>query len=487
MASVWQRAWISWAAVGLVTLFCGVLGFLQHQWLGDVSRAERTRLHDRLRSDLMNVGRAFNHEVEEACRLAAESGKPGPALVTAAVVREPFSHSRSTISYHLKDDFWLRAELNLEWVREKSLPALIATPGLADFDIQVVTQDAEPSLIFTTGPTRIFERPDASSPILDIPGGGGRGRGPRGPGAGPGPPRDGPGGPRDGPGGPPEPPGLWRIQALRRNGSLDLLVERTQSRNLAVSGALLALILGTAVVLVRLTRQAQSLAEAHIGFVAGVSHELRTPLTVIRTAAFNLAGGKLHSRPEQIERYGRLIAGESEKLEGLIDQVLRFASGRSGQVIEAPRKVDLRPILEEIAAAAGAGVALRLEAELPAALADERAIRHAVRNLLDNAIRYGQKGVTLAARCGLLEGKPCVEIEVSDNGPGIPAGEVNRIFDPFFRGNRARQDQIRGTGLGLNIVKTIAEAHKGSIAVSSAPGTGAHFFLRIPCAENRTV
>ncbi len=478
MAPVTQRAWISSAAIGLVALLCAVLGILQYRWLGEVSRAERSRLHDELQSELRNVSRNFGREIEEALR-PAQPGGNSPAFRNLRSFDWHTEHYSADphhpVAYRFTPGSDLAGDLNLDWVRQTVFPALIDSPGLSGFDIQVVTAGSAPELIFTTGPDKIQPDPDATESILDLPHGPGRGPPPgeafRG------------GGPARG-GGPPGHPGLWRIQALHRNGSLETLVRATQLRNLAVSGALLLLILGTAAVLVRLTRQAQILADAHIGFVAGVSHELRTPLTVIRTAAFNLSSGKLRTRPEQVERYGNLIAGESEKLEGLIDQVLRFASGRSGQVIEQPRPVEVEPLIRELAA--GTPADLQIEPNLPPALADERALRHAVRNLLDNAVRYGQTGIAVRARQLDAKGRRLIEIEVSDTGPGIPANEIGSIFDAFFRGSRARQDQIHGTGLGLNIVKTIAEAHGGEVAVTSAPGEGTHFFLRIPRAANHS-
>jgi signal transduction histidine kinase len=120
-------------------------------------------------------------------------------------------------------------------------------------------------------------------------------------------------------------------------------------------------------------------------------------------------------------------------------------------------------------------------------MADERALRHALHNLLDNAIRYGEgKQVSVTVRRATVNRFPHVSIEVADQGPGIPPEELSRVFDAFFRGSRAIRDQIHGTGLGLNIVKTIAEAHGGEAAVRSYPGEGAHFLLHLPCPENLT-
>src|SRR6202035_4412410 len=124
------------------------------------------------------------------------------------------------------------------------------------------------------------------------------------------------------------------------------IVARARLRNMAVSAAILLLILATVTWLVRISRQAQQLADLQMNFVAGVSHELRTPLTVIRTAAFNLRG-KLAARPDQVERYGALIQAESEKLTTLVEQVLDFASARAGHAIRAREPVAVETLIEE--------------------------------------------------------------------------------------------------------------------------------------------
>lgn len=443
-----QRRWIAWIAIGAVAVLCATLGFLQYRWIGAVSDAERTRLHDELQSELMSVSRTLS--------------------------------------------------------REASLSELPAAPGLADFDIQVVTTGPHPTLAYTTGPRQIWTDPDASVPVFDFPPD--RGPGPEHRGPPPTPPdhrfegRHGPPDHLSPDRGPPHGPGRgpdrarWRILAKHKSGSLEDLVAATRRRNLFVSGAILLLILGITAMLMRVTQQAQLLADAHVGFLAGVSHELRTPLTVIRTAAFNLTSGKIGS-PEQIERYGRLIAGESGKLEALVDQVLRYAGGRAGFAVGERKPIALAPLIEDevnaLRASAerdGVRIDLHIAPDLPLALADQQALRHAVRNLLDNALRYGCSGgsIGISAKRIATRGVTYIEVEIDDRGPGIPASEIDRIFEPFFRGSRAVRDQIHGTGLGLNIVRSIAEAHGGSISVTSEPDAGTHFFLRIPCAENQT-
>jgi signal transduction histidine kinase len=126
-----------------------------------------------------------------------------------------------------------------------------------------------------------------------------------------------------------------------------------------------------------------------------------------------------------------------------------------------------------------------IEPNLPLVLADGLAMRHALQNLLDNALKYGTEGsnwIGIFASAVDSATGPAVEIRVVDHGPGIPLDEQEHLFDPFFRGRRAIQDQVHGTGLGLNLVKRIVEAHGGEIVVKSEPMHGTEFVIRIPAA-----
>jgi signal transduction histidine kinase len=243
--------------------------------------------------------------------------------------------------------------------------------------------------------------------------------------------------------------------------------------------------------LITYTRRAQKLADLQMDFVAGISHELRTPLTVIHTAAYNLRG-KLAANPAQVERYGVLIQQESGRLKLLVEQVLRFSGATSGRVIQNPEPLYVPAMLEEtlesvkaVFQEAGCVLESHIDADLPLVMGDPMALKQALQNLLHNAAKYGAGdshwvGVT-ATRTG-SETKPAVEIRVADRGPGIPTDEQGQIFEPFFRGRRALQDQIHGTGLGLNLAKRIIEAHGGSIQVKSAAMKGAEFIVRLPAA-----
>jgi len=285
--------------------------------------------------------------------------------------------------------------------------------------------------------------------------------------------------------------GRWQLNVHYAEGTLDSIVARIRWRNLGISAAILALMLATAVLLVRFSREQQQLAELQMNFVAGVSHELRTPLTVIRTAAYNLRG-RVAANPAQVERYGTLIQDESEKLTALVEQVLRFSSARAGHAVGERAPVAVEGVIDEAlhsrrldAAGARIVVEKNLEEGLPLVMADELALKHAIQNLLDNAVKYGTENsdwIGVTARKVTDSKGDAVEVRIADRGPGIPAEEQANIFNAFFRGRRAQQDQIHGTGLGLNLVKKIVEAHEGVIRVESEPGRGTAFIMRIPAA-----
>jgi signal transduction histidine kinase len=384
-----------------------------------------------------------------------------------------------------REQDWLVLELEPESLRSTLFPDLLSThlgiSGKLGYDAQI-TAAADPSAVLYTSTSAVrSSNPDASVLLGDIhfPGPGGPGaRGGRDGGRGPVPP-------------PGAGPGRWRLNVWNKSGSLDTLVARTRARNLAISAGLLLLILAAVATLYRLSRQAQRLGEAQLNFVAGVSHEFRTPLTVIRTAAFNLQG-KLAGRPDQVSRYGALIQSETDRLTALVEQVLRFAGASAGHVIRSREPHSVDALIDEGLHSSRASlegpslvVEKHIEPNLPFVMADSLAMRHALQNLVDNALKYGTEGshwIGIFAAAVATDAGPAVEIRVADHGPGIPLDEQKRLFDPFFRGRRAIQDQIHGTGLGLNLVKRIVEAHGGTITVRSEPLQGTEFVIRIPAA-----
>jgi signal transduction histidine kinase len=256
-----------------------------------------------------------------------------------------------------------------------------------------------------------------------------------------------------------------------------------------VTGGVLLLLMASISVLVRYTRRSQELAELKMDFVAGVSHELRTPLTVIHTAAYNLRG-RLAQDPARVEKYGALIQHESGRLTQLVEQVLQFAGAEAGRIIQDREPVEMAAVLgQALESARSLTEASRCTVEriipegLPAVLGDAAALKRAFENLLANAARHGcgeDRWIGLSAAKATEGSQQWIEVRVADHGPGIPSGEIKHVFDPFFRGRRAVQDQVHGSGLGLNLVRKIVEAHGGSVRAESDPGRLTEFVVRIP-------
>jgi signal transduction histidine kinase len=196
--------------------------------------------------------------------------------------------------------------------------------------------------------------------------------------------------------------------------------------------------------------------------------------------------------PSQVERYGALIQQESARLTELVERVLQFAGAQAGRIIREPEPLSVETVIEDTLESSKAViqgsrcvVEKTIEPGLPLILGDPVALKQALENLLSNAAKYGTGGsnwIGVFASKTSGEEPAGVEIRVADRGPGIPADEQEHIFDPFFRGRRAVQDQIHGAGLGLNLVKKIIEAHGGTIVVHSQPAKGTEFVVRIPAA-----
>ncbi len=215
-----------------------------------------------------------------------------------------------------------------------------------------------------------------------------------------------------------------------------------------------------------------------------VSHDLRTPLTAI-VAAGHALGGESLTPQDRAELSGAGV-GEGNRLARLVDNLRALSRLQAGRA--APRQDWVS--VEDLIAAATEGlrdqtvdVRLIVDPDVPEIRADAAQLERAFANLLENAARYsgGTAVVVHARRSGGRRDR--VLISVVDRGPGIPAAEQERIFEPFYRGHSASASPATGSGLGLAIVKGFVEANGGSISVQSLPGQGTSFVVSLPVAE----
>lgn len=220
-------------------------------------------------------------------------------------------------------------------------------------------------------------------------------------------------------------------------------------------------------------------------FVANVSHELRTPLTSIKGFAETLLDGA-DEIPELRKRFLKIIHGETLRLQRLIEDLLtlshlenrdvRRPEGAS-YIQKAYEKID--PVIRQYAEAKGIEVRVDLPADLPPVALGEDLLSQVMLNLMENAVKYTAEGqVWLEARASVRE----VSFDVGDTGCGIPEENLPRIFERFYRVDKARSREQGGTGLGLSIVKHIVDGSGGRISVRSRLGEGSVFTCSLPVA-----
>jgi signal transduction histidine kinase len=284
------------------------------------------------------------------------------------------------------------------------------------------------------------------------------------------------------------PPGPWVLVVKHRGGSLDDVVAAARRRNLAVGLGVL-LLLGTAGVLLATGAQrARDLARQQLEFVAGVTHELHTPLAAVRSAGQNLADG-IVTDPAQVRRYGALIQKESSRLSDLVAQVLDFAGIESAGRAYAFEPVDLASLVERVVLdlslvleQGGLRVETHVPPDLPRLRADAGALRRVLENLLTNAVKFAAAGGWVGIDAAPRPDRRAVVLRVQDRGPGIPRGERDRVFEPFFRGRTAETSRAPGSGLGLSFVRHVVLAHGGRVRILPRDEGGTVVVVELPAA-----
>lgn len=226
-------------------------------------------------------------------------------------------------------------------------------------------------------------------------------------------------------------------------------------------------------------------------FVANVSHELKTPITAIKGFAETLLGGAVDD-PVMSKQFMQIIYDESERLNRLIGDILELSKIESRRVPLQFSPIDLASFMERSmtileSEAARKSITMTLDNALGIYLeADEDRLRQVVANLLQNGISYTPEGGKVSVRTSLVQGEggsEMVQIRIVDTGIGIPRKDLPRIFERFYRVDKARSRVSGGTGLGLSIVKHLVELHHGSITVDSTVGVGTAFTIELPVIQ----
>ena len=235
-------------------------------------------------------------------------------------------------------------------------------------------------------------------------------------------------------------------------------------------------------------RKEVRLAKIKSDFVSNVSHEIRTPLALISMFAETLQMGRVKSE-EKKQEYYTIISQEANRLAGIGNKILNFSQIEAGKRNFTFDKTDLNEVVAEVMRSyefhldnLGFTYTFKPGTDLLPIHADKEAITEAIINLLDNAVKYSSHRKEIVVRTGMKEGQTFVEI--TDKGVGISLKDQKAIFDKFYRVTHGEVHNVKGTGLGLALVKHIVDTHKGKIELISAPGVGSTFRLNFPGKYN---
>lgn len=286
----------------------------------------------------------------------------------------------------------------------------------------------------------------------------------------------------------------WQIAVRHRSGSVGAAVLELRHRDLAVSIAVLAILLASLVLILIATRRARRLARQQMEFASGVSHELRTPIAVISSAAENLADGVV-TDGDRIRNYGELIHRESQRLSGMVDHILDFAQLDAAEPHYQLAPIAVQTVVDSVLAseraqiqATGISIETKFNSDLPLLLTNAAVLQQCLQNLLSNALKYGGAGgrIVFETSTAHEDGEDHMLLTVRDFGAGIASADLPHIYEPFYRADSVRDSQIPGTGLGLSVTRKLVHGLGGRITVDSAPGRGSAFTLHLPIASRPT-
>jgi signal transduction histidine kinase len=280
----------------------------------------------------------------------------------------------------------------------------------------------------------------------------------------------------------------WRLALYRPAGvSPRAAIDRQIMLFTGAFGLLLLVIAAGLGATYRLVRRETETARLKAEFVANVSHDLKTPLSLIRVFGETLEMGRVSDEATRHEYY-RVITRESERLSRLIENVLDFSRIEGGRRTYDLVPVSVEPLVRDtvesfayVLAQQGFKVDVAISPGLPPVPMDADAVGQALGNLIENAIKYSEARKVLTVEARVEDGG--LALTVGDEGIGIPREEQEKIFDKFYRVGRSETQSRRGSGVGLALVRHVAEAHGGQVRVDSRPGEGSRFTLWVPLSR----
>ena len=281
----------------------------------------------------------------------------------------------------------------------------------------------------------------------------------------------------------------WKVRLGLKNTNLDTIARNSFLQSAGATLLVLLLLLGGIILTIRATDREARLAEAKSNFVANVSHELKTPLSLLSLFSEILELGRVKNEEKKTEYY-QIIRHESRRLNKMIDNILDFSKIEAGRKRYKFVDGDIGEVIDDVLSSyryqivnSGFDVQKNIPASLPPVLIDRDAMAQAISNLVDNAIKYSGKVKQLSITAEALG--PKLSVEIADQGIGISRVEQAKVFEKFYRVGDGMVHDVKGSGLGLSLVKHIIEAHKGSISVESEVGKGSRFTILLPLPTER--
>jgi signal transduction histidine kinase len=279
----------------------------------------------------------------------------------------------------------------------------------------------------------------------------------------------------------------WRAAVGLKDTNLDALARDSFLHSAGATLLVLVFLLGGLALTLRATDREARLAQAKSNFVSNVSHELKTPLSLISLFSEILELGRVDNEEKKQEYYG-IIRHESRRLNKTIDNILDFSRIEAGRKTYELVEGDMAEVIDNVLSThryqiitSGFDVKTNMQPELPSVLIDRDAMAQAISNLLDNAIKYSGEVKQLSITTRAIGSD--LSLEVADHGIGIPRTEQAKVFDKFYRVGNGLVHDVKGSGLGLSLVKHIVEAHHGRIFVDSDVGKGSRFTILLPLAR----